>query len=47
MLVQGECAGISAAKYAKGKEIADGSGAEDAKKLLALFENNGGICSGC
>ena len=43
MLVQGKRAGISAAEYAKGKEIPKGSGANDIKKLLAIFENKDGI----
>jgi len=43
MLVQGERAGITAAEYAKGKQIANGCGADDVKKFLAIFENKDGI----
>ena len=43
MLVQGERAGISAAEYAKDKQIGNGSAAKEAEKLLAIFNNEGGI----
>ena len=43
MLVQGERAGISAAEYAKNKQIGEGNGSEKAEKLLAIFNNTGGI----
>jgi len=43
MLVQGKRAGISAAEYAKDKEIPECSGTDDINKLLAIFENKDGI----